>query len=212
MADTIRVLVADDEWEYAKILALELREYPDLDVLDPVFSAGEAVAVAASDSPDVVLLDLQMGGVEACRRIKTSNPDITVLFVTVEDSTDSLAECRAAGANGYVVKRGPGDPNHVAAALRAAAQGAIVVDGISHPSESDLGLVSARRAETGGLTPRELEVLALLARGLTDKEIAGKLGISPHTVTNHVKMIRQKLDADTRGAAVAKARDQGIVR
>jgi len=207
----IRVLIADDEWQYATALAVELRDEPDLDILEPVFSVADAIAKTAELQPDVVLLDLQMGGLEACKEIRSANAAVAVVFVTVDNSKHSLRECMDAGAKGYVVKQGRGDPARVAAALRAAVQGALVVQGVAAASPADIGLAVTRAGDRAGLTKREVEALEYLALGLPDKGIATKLGISQHTATKHVKSIRQKLGAETRTAAVTEARKRGII-
>ena len=206
----IRVLIADDQWHYARALEAELDEEPDLEIVAVVHSAEAAVETAARVAPQVVLLDLDlpsMGGVEACRRLVSHDPDVAVVMVTVYDDEESWLACTEAGARGYVVKRGLDDPARVAERLRSAARGDVVVE---REMRAQLRRLASRArsdpARDVGLTGREREILPLLALGLQDKEIALRLGVGAQTVRNHVSSILKKLSAANRTAAVAQAR------
>jgi DNA-binding NarL/FixJ family response regulator len=211
----LKVLIADDQWQYARALQAELEEEPDLEIIASVHTAEDAVASAvALHDLDVVLLDLmipEMGGVEACRRIVQQRPDLAVVIVTGHADERHWRAAMAAGARAYVVKQGPDDPARVVERLRLAAQGNTIIDNEMRAFLQGMARSVADPAEEAGLTPREREILPLLAEGHPDKVIAQRLVLTVQTVRNHVSHILGKLDMPNRTAAVAEARRRGIL-
>lgn len=211
----IKVLIADDQWQYARALRAELEDEADLEILRSVLTAEDAVTSATSlPDLDVVLLDLmlpQMGGVEACRRIVEQRPDLAVVIVTGHADELHWRAAIAAGARAYVVKQGPDDPLRVAERLRLAVRGDTVIDGEMRAHLRVMASGPIDPAAHAGLTPREREILPLLAEGHPDKVIANGLVLTVQTVRNHVSHILTKLDVPNRTAAVTEARRRGIL-
>lgn len=211
--EPLRILVADDHPIYRHGLSLVLDQHPDLQVVATVGTGAEAVSTAATLLPDVVVMDLHMpetDGVTATREIVTTSPNIAVLVLTMLDDDDSVFAALRAGARGYFLK-GSGEPE-IVAAIQAVANGTVV-----------FGPVVARRVVeyfTGGpptpaapfpdLTPREREVLDLLAAGRSNGAIAHTLVISPKTVRNHVSNILTKLQVADRAQAIIRGRSAGL--
>lgn len=197
----IRVLVVDDHPLFRTGLAGLLATVPDVEVVGEAGDGAEAVSRALSLRPDVVLMDLNLPGtpgLEATRRIVSSAPGCAVLVLTmVADDTSVVAALRI-GARGYLLKEAGQD--EVLTAIRTVASGGAVFG----PG------VAARlldRPATGpALTPREAEVLALLARGSSNPEIARELGVSLKTVQNHVSAVLAKLQVRDRTQAALRAR------
>ena len=203
----IRVIIADDH----SLVRQGLRRYLEMaDGVEVVGEAGDgdaAVSVAEQTQPDVVLLDIRMGdtdGFEACRRIVEVSPKSAVIMLTAYDERRFVVEAVRAGARGYVLKSR--DAEHLMQTVRLVAEGNLVIDPelvVAVAEELSSARSRDRSAET--LTERELEILQLLAFGHTNRDIAGKLFISPDTVKTHLEHIYQKLGATDRTAAVAEA-------
>lgn len=212
MADTgvIRVLIADDVWHYADVLRERLEDEGDLEVVEVVGSAEEAVERAAALRPDAVLLDLglaEMGSIEACRRLLENDPKLVVVVVTVDDTTESVRESLAAGALSYVVKKDRDDPARVAETLRVAVRGQVVLDAALNAQLKEI--VSRSHSDPTGratVTVRQREVLELIAEGLGNKMIATALQISTHTVERHVENLLRKFGATNRTELIAIVR------
>ncbi len=210
--EVIRVLIADDQALFRRGLYVVLGTEDGIEVVGEAENGEEAIAKAEDLAPDVVLMDVRMpkvNGIDAARAIRAMAPSTRILMLTVSDEEDDLYEAIKAGANGYLLKEI--SVEEVAEAIRAVVQGQSL---ISPPMASKLlsefnSLV--RRAEekqqfpAPALTARELEVLKLVAKGMSNREIADELFISENTVKNHVRNILEKLHLHSRMQAVMYA-------
>ncbi|MCS7179236.1 MAG: response regulator transcription factor [Anaerolineae bacterium] len=211
----LRILLVDDHILFRKGLARLLDAQPDFQVIGEASDGAEGVEKARALRPDVVLMDLRMplcDGLEATRQIKRELPGIRVVVLTVsEDDQDFLAAIRC-GADGYLVKSMR--PEALFQELRGLAQGETP---LSRTMTGKLLRQVARAASSpllaiqpDTLSPRERQVLALLAEGLSNEEIAGELGIAENTVRNHVRHILEKLGLKNRVQAAVYAVRHGI--
>jgi two-component system NarL family response regulator len=211
-AEVIRVLIADDQALFRRGLYVVLGTEDHIDVVAEAENGEEAVAKAVELAPDVVLMDVRMpriNGIEAARQINLQVPTTKILMLTVSDEEDDLYEAIKAGANGYLLKEI--SVEEVAEAIRAVVQGQSLIS----PSMASKLLNEfnslARKAEerqqypAPALTSRELEVLKLVAKGMSNREIADELYISENTVKNHVRNILEKLHLHSRMEAVIYA-------
>lgn len=205
----IRVLLVDDHAVVTEGLTMLLAGFDDLDVAGTASGGHEAVERYRELRPDVVLMDLSMpdvDGVEATLQIVRLDPEARVLALTAFVEGTLVTDALSAGASGYLLKNASGDDLHDA--IRT------VADGRSILSDEALRVLMA---PTGGdapghdLTPRELDVLAHVALGLSNKQIAGELGLQQGTVRIHVSNILAKLRADNRTAAAHIARTHRLV-
>lgn len=214
MNTTIRILVADDHPIVRDGLIATLSTQDDFRIVGEAATGKETVQQATALQPDVVLLDLEMpemDGVEAIRRLRETQPDVRVIVFTAFDTDERILGALRAGAKGYLLKGAP--RREIFHAVRVVHAGGSLLQPIvaskllrqvSHEPATILGV------ET--LTPRELEVLRLLAKGLENKEIAGELIITQRTVKYHVSSILGKLGAGNRTEAVAIAAQQGLIK
>jgi DNA-binding NarL/FixJ family response regulator len=204
----IRILIVDDHPVVRTGLAGMLGAEADFEVVGEAGDGDEAVAVARRLRPDVVLMDLRMPGVDgadATARITATDPDIRVLVLTTYDTDADILRAVEAGATGYLLKDTP--RVELAAAVRAAARGETV---LAPPVAARL--VSRLRSPAADqLTPREAEVLAAVARGLSNAEVGRVLSIGEATVKTHLLRIFAKLRVDDRTAAVTVAYERGIL-
>ena len=189
---------------------------PDLEVIGEAANGEEAIKLADSFRPNVVLMDLQMpvmNGVAATRRLRSTQPDCHVIALTTFDGDEYIFDCLRAGAVGYLLKDAPSE--NLFAAIRAAARG----ESFLQPSVTtrvlaeftrlyDQPAPSATLVEP--LSDREHEILRLIAKGSTNREIAEALFITEGTVKNHVTNILSKLDVRDRTQAALKARELGF--
>jgi DNA-binding NarL/FixJ family response regulator len=195
----IRVLVAEDHAVVRSGLLQLLENADDIEVVGSASGGEEAVSLAASEQPDVVLMDLEMpdiDGIEATRRIRAGQPDVNVVLLTAFSDRERILAAIDAGAVGYLLK--DAEPDELVRGLEAAARGE------SPLSPKAAQALVAARGETGGqaqLTPREDEVLALLAEGLPNKLIARRLDISEKTVKAHLTSIFQRIGVSDRTQA-----------
>ncbi|WP_034087810.1 response regulator [Streptacidiphilus albus] len=211
----IRVLLVDDHPVVRRGLRALLEELPGLEPVGEAADGAEALALLdrfardGQPGPDVVLMDLQMGagmnGVEATRRI-TALPDPPRVLILTTYSTDAdILAAVEAGATGYLLKDAPSED--LAGAVRAAARGETV---LAPPVAARLmGRVRAGRPT---LSPRESEILGLLAEGLANRQISKRLFISEATVKTHLVHVYDKLGVDSRTAAIAAALQNGLLR
>ena len=210
----IRVLVADDHRLFRDGLRALLNSAPDLKVVGEAGDGEEVVAQAAVLQPDVILMDLQLpgiNGVEATRRILHAQPRVNVLVLTMFEDTDTVLAAMRAGARGYILK--DTDEEALLRSVRAVASGeALFGPGVAERLMRYLAEAtpSAERAAFPELTDREREVLWLLAQGLSNQEVAGRMGISLKTARNHVSNILARLQVADRTEAVARARAAGL--
>ena len=208
-----RVLVADDHPVFRGGLRAIVDSTEDMTVVAEARDGAEAVELAALHEPDLVLMDLHMpvlGGIEATRRILAASPDVRVLVLTMVERDDAVMAAMRAGARGYVVKGS--DRDEVLRAIRAVGAGdAIFSSGIADRLASLLVAGPSTSRAFPDLTERERQVLEWLARGLTNAEIAGELGISLKTVRNNVSNVFTKLEVSGRTQAAVKAREAGML-
>ncbi|RPI26531.1 MAG: DNA-binding response regulator [Chloroflexota bacterium] len=213
----IRLVLVDDHVVVRSGLRMLLEGVPDAEIVGEAGTAREALALVKQLEPDVVLMDIglpDLSGIEAARQIKLENPQVAIVALTIHEDEEYFFKMLDAGASGYVPKRAA--PEELLTAVRAAAAGEVYL----YPSLAKL-LVrdflahepSARQVATiDGLTAREQEVLAHLADGAGNDEIAEVLGISPKTVARHRENIMRKLNLHTRTELVKYAIRKGIIQ
>jgi DNA-binding NarL/FixJ family response regulator len=210
--ETIRVLIADDQALFRRGLNVVLGTEELIQVVAEAENGEEAVARAEELAPDVVLMDVRMpriNGIEAARRIRDISPTTKILMLTVSDEEDDLYEAIKAGANGYLLKEI--SVEEVAEAIRAVVQGQSLISPSMASKLLNEFTTLAKKAEerqqypAPALTSRELEVLKLVAKGMSNREIADELYISDNTVKNHIRNILEKLHLHSRMEAVIYA-------
>jgi NarL family two-component system response regulator LiaR len=201
--EPIKVIVVDDHDMVRRGLSAYFKTYPDISLVGEAGDGIEGVELCLALQPDVVLMDLvmpRMGGVEATRQICEANPDIQVIALTSFQEKSMVQEAIRAGAISYLLKNVDGD--NLAAAIRSASAGR----GTLSPEVTRDLITSEQQPRIGDdLTPRELEVLALMVEGLTNPEIADRLTISRATASSHVSHILQKLEVSNRAEAIVLA-------
>ena len=219
MGDKIRVLVADDQQLVREGLRVLLDLTPDIRVAGEASDGNEALERARRLQPDVALMDIRMpglDGVAATRRLRETCPEVKVIILTTFDDDEYVFDGLRAGAVGYMLKDVPSE--QLAEAIRAAARGeAFIQPSVTRKLVAEFARLTERehlRREqplAEPLSPRELEVLALLAEGLSNREIAERLFIAPGTAKNHVSSILAKLGARDRTQAVLRAQEIGLL-
>lgn len=209
---TIRILIVDDHPVFRFGLRALLESEAGFEIVGEASDGEQAVQLALDLGPDVVLMDITMpglNGIEATERILAERPQIGVLVVTMVEESSLFAALRA-GARGYLLKGAQGD--ETVRAIRAVANGEAI---FSRPIADRLiryfGNADRPRQQVfPDLTPREHEVLELMARGLTNGAIADRLTLSPKTIRNQVSIILSKLEASNRAEAIVRAREAGL--
>ena len=214
----LRVLLADDHPVYRDGLALLLNDLGGFEIVGIASNGLEAVELAASLTPDVIVMDLRMpilDGVEATRRITTSHPEIGVVVLTMFAEDELVFAAIRAGARGYLMK--DADDIEIASVLRGIARGEAIFG--SGPAQRLIPALNKTPTPSPSqhdfepfpqLTAREREVLASLARGRRNGDIATELFLSERTVRNYVSNILTKLQVADRAQAITKARDAGL--
>ncbi|MCX5998868.1 MAG: response regulator transcription factor [Chloroflexi bacterium] len=212
--DRIRVLIADDHPTFREGLVRVLSEQEDMEVVAQAGDGEEAVKLAGQLMPDVVMLDInmpRMNGVEATRAIKAASPNTAVLVVSAYGTEPYVIGAIEAGASGYLLK----DARvwELVAAVRSLHAGETVLDPTAAQKVfGRLAQAASKTRETSlDLHERELEVLKLAAKGMSNKEIATALSISVRTVQAHLVNIFTKLGVDSRTEAVVRALKEGWV-
>jgi two-component system NarL family response regulator len=210
--EVIRVLIADDQALFRRGLFVVLAGEERIKVVAEADNGEDAVARAEQLAPDVVLMDVRMprlSGIEAARQVRDLVPTTKILMLTVSDEEDDLYEAIKAGANGYLLKEI--SVEEVAEAIRAVVQGqSLISPSMASKLLNEFNALARRAAQQEQvsapvLTARELEVLKLVARGLSNREVAEGLFISENTVKNHVRNILEKLHLHSRMEAVMYA-------
>jgi DNA-binding NarL/FixJ family response regulator len=214
----LRLLIVDDHPAFRVGLRqlLESSDYFEVEVVGEAENGEEALELAIELAPDVIVMDLQMpglGGIEATRRVVTAAPHVRVLVLTMFQDDSSVFAALRAGARGYVLK-GAGQEQLARAIQAVAADESIFSPAIAKrviESFARTG-ISQRPLVFPELTERERQVLDLIARGLSNPEIARRLVLSTKTVRNHTWNIVTKLQARDRSAAIVRAREAGLGR
>jgi DNA-binding NarL/FixJ family response regulator len=215
MDEKIRILVADDHPVVRDGLVAILGTQPDFQVVGEASGGREVLQKAAESRPDVVLLDLEMpdmDGVEALRELRKSQPQARTLVFTAFDTDERILAAVQAGTGGYLLKGAPRE--ELFRAIRVVSAGGSLLEPLvaSRLLEHVRRQGSAREGPEAGLTARESEVLALIAEGQTNREIAAALVISERTAKFHVSSILRKLGASNRTEAVRLAGQKGWLR
>ncbi len=210
MSDRIKILVADDHTIVRQGLKLILAAQPDLEVVGEAANGREAVDLAGKLRPDIVLMDVAMpelNGIDATRKMVEANSRIRILVLSMHKESVYVREILRAGARGYILK--DAIDTELLSAVRSVARG----DGYISPAVS--GTLLDNFQKTGNpadsLSPREREVLLLIAEGKTNKEIATKLNLSVYTVDSHRGKIMEKLNLHSTGELVRFAMKNGLV-
>lgn len=213
MTETIRILVADDHPVVRDGLVAILSTQPDFEVIGQAGTGQEVIERVDALEPDVVLLDLEMpelDGVETLHRLRQANATAQVIVFTAFDTDERILGAVQAGARGYLLKGAPRE--ELFNAVRVVHQGnSLLQPVVASKLLRQVSDQSRNTTEIETLTPRELEVLQLVAQGLQNKEIATELVISQRTVKFHVSSIMGKLGAGNRTEAVTLAAQQGLI-
>ncbi len=215
---TIRLLLVDDHTVVRSGLRMLLEGEPDVEIVGEAGTAREALQAVALLRPQVILMDIglpDLSGIDAAREIKRLHPHIAIVALTIHEDEEYFFKMLEAGASGYVPKKAA--PGELITAIRAAAKDEVylypsmakllVRDFLSHDSQA-----KEAASSLNGLTSRELEVLAYLAEGASNDEIAEVLNISPKTVARHRENIMDKLNLHTRTELVKYAIRKGIIQ
>jgi two-component system, NarL family, response regulator LiaR len=215
LARQIKIIIADDHLLMRDALKIWLKKQADFDIIAEAGDGAKAVELTRRLNPDVVIMDISMpelNGLEATRQISASNPDVAVLVLTIHNDTDTILSILQAGAKGYLNKNVSG--KQVVQAVRSLVNEEVVlqlpvarkvIDSISQSKEAppvDF---------TNKLTNRELQMIKLLAKGISNKEIAIILNIGERTVKSYISNIFMKLDVGTRTEAISKSIRSGIL-
>jgi two-component system response regulator NreC len=217
MMSRIRLLLVDDHEVVRSGLRMLLENEVDLVIEGEAGDGKQALALVEKLHPDVVIMDITLpdiSGIDATRQIKALYPNVAVVALTIHEDQQYFFEMLQAGASGYVPKRAA--PDDLITAIRSAHRGEtyiypslaklLVTDFLSRSGEEDA------KETMSGLTPREQEVLALLADGQTNDEIAAKLIISAHTVARHRENLMAKLGLHSRSELVKYAIRKGLIK
>jgi DNA-binding NarL/FixJ family response regulator len=206
----VRVVLVDDHGIVRQGLRSVLDPDPRFEVVGEAANGAEALRVVAEQQPAAVLLDLKlpdMSGVEVCQRIVRANPRVAVLILSAFIDQRFVDTCLRAGARGYLLK--DAENLHLTERLLAVVRGNTILD----PRDTNMlaGCTGAHKWLTERLSQRELEILRLIAQGLTSKEIGNKLDLSEHTVKEYIKEIMSGMGVHHRIEAVLLAKERGLI-
>ena len=212
----LRIVVADDQASVREGLVVLLGTVPEIEVVASAADGEEAIRFVAEKSPDAILLDLHMpvlDGIGATRRLTAEHPEVAIVVLTTFADDRTVLDALHAGARSYLTK--DADHTEIAKALQAAAGGLTVFDPRVHATLLAATAANAK-PEPGaapppdGLTEREAEILGLIARGMTNPEIAAQLFLSNHTIKTHISRIFAKTGSRDRAAAIGYAHRHNI--
>ena len=207
--DVVRLVLVDDHPVVRAGLRALLESEPDITVVGEADDAAAAEQVVRRLHPDVVLMDLNLGegpgGAQATARLRAMEHPPQVLVLTTYDTEADILEAVDAGALGYLLKDAP--PDELFRAVRSTARGEVVL-----ASRVAARLVRRASSPQPTLTDREIEIMTLVARGMSNRELARHLFVSEATVKSHLTHVYAKLGVDSRAGAVAKAIEQRIIR
>ena len=210
----IRILIADDHAVVRTGLRALLGADPGLEFVGEARDGDEALRLAETLRPDMILLDIAMppdSGIETAKRLKEAHPDLIVLILTMYEDESLLHEALRVGAAGYVIKRA--EESEIVQAIHAASRGDIYV----HPAMTRALLHQTvttehrRGSEVDALTPREIDVLRLLVKGNTNRQLAGLLGLSVRTVEKHRANLMGKVGLSSRVELVSYAEEHDLI-
>lgn len=212
--EQIKVLVVDDHSLFRGGVVEVIASQEDMQVVAEAENGREAIEKAREVQPDIVIMDLSMpvmGGVEATRLLLEVVPGANVLMLTISEKDEDLFDAMKAGARGYILKGA--DPEELVRAVTHIAQGGVIISPAMAPKLlAEVGVSrEPQKREELGLSPREREILALIADGLTDREIAEELFISVNTAKTHLKNILIKLQVKSRAQIVARGARAGLL-
>lgn len=212
----IRVLIVEDHPVVAEGLSSLLEEYPDMTVMGCAGSVTEVIPVIGENPPDVAVIDYRLPdgtGIDAAERIREHFPATAVVFLSADESDERLLAAIEVGARGYLVKSASGE--EIISAIRSAVQGETLI-----PTDAIVDVLVRRKESSRqhdeqaerlkSLTPREREILMLMAQGLDNRAVAERLSIGYATVRTHVRSVLRKLGAGSQLEAVAKATRWGF--
>jgi len=210
----IKLIIADDHLIIRQGLRLILETEPDFELIGEASDGNKALSLCKKLKPDVVLMDLRMpnmDGLTAIEKLRTEQPAVAVVILTTFNEDELMLRGLQAGARGYLLK--DTDRSTLFDTIRAAARGeTLLKPEIMARVLSQANTPKTISNETINLTERELEVLEAVARGERSKEVASHLGISERTVKAHLASIYQKLEVDSRAAAIAIAAQKGLLK
>jgi two-component system NarL family response regulator len=214
--EPVRVLVVDDHELFRRGLTMLLGVEQGIEVVGEASDGAEGTKLAVSTAPDVVLLDVRMpkqSGIEACVAIKAASPTTKIVMLTVSDEEADLYEAVKNGASGYLLK--DSSIEEVAQGIRVVAEGQSLISPSMAAKLIDEFKTMSRPDRSQGpalkLTERELDVLRLVAKGLSNRDVAHRLAISENTVKNHVRNMLEKLQLHSRMEAVMYAVREKLV-
>lgn len=212
--EVIKIVIVDDHPVVREGIGAMLKREPDFKIVGEASNGREAIEKARELSPDVMLMDLRMpevDGVEAITRIKAEKPDIKFIILTTYSDDEYIFRGIAAGARAYLLKDAPRD--ELFKAIRAVSRGESLIQPVVASRLLDkLAELSRKSPSVDTLSDREIEVLNLMAKGVSNKDIADRLSITQSTVKTHITSIFQKLDVTTRTEAVTTALKRGIIQ
>ena len=205
MKPKIRILLADDHQVVRMGLAAIIAAESDMTLIGEASDGGEAVRLARELNPDIILMDLimpLMNGAEATRKIIAADQQAKILVLTTFGESDETIQALDAGAAGALIKDIPRE--ELVSAIRDVAAGRRIMS-------PEIAHIQRKRSDMPQLSSRQIEVLRYVAKGLTSKAIAAKMGISPDGVNGHLRAIFSRLDASSRNGAVATAIRLGLI-
>lgn len=215
----ITLMLVDDQHLFREGIKSLLKAHEEVQVVAEAADGQTALDLASREAPDVILLDLKMpgmDGMECCRRLKEQSPTARIVILTVSRELASIVEAMKSGASGYLTKDTPSE-KVVETVIRVFHEGNLLEPLLADRLLDEFVSFSAKNEENpeaamfASLSPRETQILKLVAEGMPNKLIASDLKISEHTVRNHISNIFQKLQVNNRTEATVLAMKQGLV-